>query len=233
MANQTLARLDREWVGLEASPTARRRLARWAEMEPALAGYATLSQVLTGRDADRAGAQAILAALARLAADDELAARTLLQALLPGLVVVAAREPLAGDQGCVAELVALAWERIRTYPTWRPGSVSGNVLKDARKAYLAGEVTNARDELPDVDRSGPTAPSAEETAINRTCIAAVYAAHRDGVIGDVAMHLIVRTRQDGVALAEAAAEIGAGIEWVTCVRWRAERRLRSLLEAAG
>lgn len=234
MVNRTLARLDREWTGLEASPAARRALARWAEAEPALAGFATLGEVLAGRDADRAGANAILSALARLASGDELAARTLLQALLPGIVVVAAREPLAGDRGCVAQLASLAWTRIRTYPTSRRGSVAANVLKDVRKMYLADRAIGASAEPLDADdRSGPTVPSAEELAIQRTCVAGVYTAHRDGVIGDVAMQLIVRTRVDGVSIAEAAAELGAGIEWSTCVRWRAERRLQALLAAAG
>ncbi|MDP9440643.1 MAG: hypothetical protein M3P34_00350, partial [Actinomycetota bacterium] len=174
----------------------------------------------------------ILAALSRLAAGEELAARTLLQALVPGLVALA-RGPLAGDRTCLDELVSLAWERIRTYPTRRPGSVAANVLYDVRKNYLAHRSIESPKAQLCGDRSAPHAPSAEESALNRICLAEVLAAHRSGVIGGVAMDLIVRTRLDGVSLAEAATEHQASVEWANCVRWRAERRLRPLVAEAS
>jgi hypothetical protein len=40
-------------------------------------------------------------------------------------------------------MVSLAWERIRTYPTTRHGSVAGNVLLDVRKRYRAHRVIDA------------------------------------------------------------------------------------------
>ncbi|MDP9388343.1 MAG: hypothetical protein M3Q48_10680 [Actinomycetota bacterium] len=232
MVNRILAGLDREWAELEASPAARAALARWSEDEPALAGFACLGHILAERKANPAVAPAILAGLARLAASDELAARTLLQALVPGLVALA-RGPLGGDRTCLDELVSLAWERIRTYPTRRPGSVAANVLYDVRKNYLAHRAIDTPRAQPCTDRSVPPAPSAEEAALERTCVAEVLAAQRSGVIGDVAMDLIVRTRLDGIPLAEAAAEHHASIEWANCVRWRAERRLRPLLAEAS
>ena len=77
----------------------------------------------------------ILSALARLARGDDVAARTLLQALVPGLVTLAAS--VGGDDPtALDEIVSLAWERIRTYPVSRPGSVAGNVLLDVRRGYL-------------------------------------------------------------------------------------------------
>ncbi|MDP9420263.1 MAG: hypothetical protein M3P53_08985 [Actinomycetota bacterium] len=232
MANRILAGLDREWAELQASPAARAALPRWSEAEPALAGFACLGDILVERQANPEVAPAILAALARLAASDKLAARTLLQALVPGLVALA-RGPLAGDRTCLDELVSLAWERIRTYPTRRPGSVAANVLYDVRKNYLAHRAIEAPTVQLCADRSALHAPSAEEAALGRTCLAEVLAAHRRGVISDVAMDLIVRTRLDGISLAKAAAEHHASVEWANCVRWRAERRLRPLVAEAS
>jgi hypothetical protein len=95
---------------------------------PALGGVADLDALLESRRDDKA-APAVLRALAVLAPGDDLAARTLLQALLPGLVRLAG---LVGydDRAAIEEMVSLAWERIRTYPARRRGSVAANVLFD-------------------------------------------------------------------------------------------------------
>jgi hypothetical protein len=129
----TLEELDREWSELATSPCARRALIRWANDHPALAGLRDLDEVLAARR-DNSRAPALLAALAALAPTDELAARTLLQALVPGLARLSS---LTGndDPAAIDEMVSLAWERIRTYPTTRRGSVAGNVLLDVRKRY--------------------------------------------------------------------------------------------------
>ena len=120
---KTTAALDQEWARTYGcSRSGREALRRWALAHPAIAGFRDLDDVLEGRR-DPDAAQAILLALARLAPDDEIAARTLLQALLPGLV----RMALTGfrdDPDAFEDMTALAWERIRTYPQQRLGSVS-------------------------------------------------------------------------------------------------------------
>jgi len=232
MKNRILAELEREWAQLEASPAAVRSLTRWIETEPALAGCVTGNDILAKR-MDPSAAPAVLAALSRLAASgDELATRALLQALVPGLVTLATG-PLAGDPGALDELLSLAWERIRTYPTWRPGSVAANVLWDVRKRYRKHRAID--EPVHTASRQGPlpVTPSAEDVALKRSCVDDIRAAHRAGVIGDVAIHLILRTRLDGLPLAEAAAEHRASAEWANCVRWRAERRLRPVLAEAS
>src|SRR2546423_8313114 len=82
--------LEREWEQLEASPASARRLRRLAVGEPSLAPFATLG-VLQRFVEDRATAperrDEVLIALVRQAAGDtgdDLAARTVLQLLLPG-----------------------------------------------------------------------------------------------------------------------------------------------------
>jgi hypothetical protein len=86
-------------------------------VHPPLRGAVDLVLLERRRNPDLA--PGILAALAALAPGSGLAARTLLQARLPGLVRLAATAG-RGDPGAVDEMLGLAWERIRTYPASRP-----------------------------------------------------------------------------------------------------------------
>lgn len=228
--NRTLAELDREWADLDRSPATTGALARWAQEEPALAGLGSLTVVLEQRRSSREAE--VMAALARLAPADELAARTLLQALVPGLLKMAttrcADDPLAFD-----EFVSLAWERIRTYPSMRPGSVAANVIWDVRKRYREHRDIDDPASLGLEPSPIDTAPSPEEILLGSSAIHEVVAAHREGVIGRVALTLILRTRVDDVPLEVAAAEQHSTARQANCIRWRAERRLRPVLGMAG
>lgn len=232
MINRTLAELDREWAEMQAAPTSVQALARWSDVEPALAGCVTLGDILRTRKAKPSAAPAILAALSRLSLADELAARTLLQALVPGLLGLVTG-PLAGEPGALDEVISLAWERIRTYPTQRPGSVAANVLWDVRKRYRKHREIETPLNQPGGGGSGPATPSAEDVAMQRWGLDDVVDACRNGVIGKVALDLILRTRLEGASLEEAAAAHNASAAWANCVRWRAERRLRPVLARAS
>lgn len=226
--NRTLTELDREWRELCRSASSRLALHRWAYAEPALAGILTLEAVLVERKDDAEAAPAILAALARLAASDDLAARTLLQALMPGLVKMAATS-CSDDPAALDELVSLAWVRIRTYPTSRPGPVAANVLMDVRKRYREHRTIEDPGGVgPEMPMAG-IEPSAEEVVLGRCAIGDVIAAHRGGLIDVVALGLILRTRVDDVSLELAAAEHESTVRQANCIRWRAERRLRPVL----
>jgi hypothetical protein len=131
-------------------------LEQWSIAHPALRGMADLDALLERRRDDQA-APAILRALAVLAPGDALAARTVLQALLPGLVRLAG---MVGYDEPAAIEVSLAWERIRTYPARRRGSVAANVLFDVRKRYRAHRLIEA-----------PRLPDAEEMEVAATSLA--------------------------------------------------------------
>lgn len=228
--NITLAALDREWLDLNRSAAGREAVASWGEMEPALAGTGSVDGILQKR-AEPAHAGAVLAALARLAADHDLAARTLLQALLPGLVRLATTA-CADDRHAIEELVALAWERIRTYPTHRPGSVAANVLWDVRKRYRAHREIDVSKAMP-LAGLVTSGRSAEDVALEGTAIDEIVSAQREGKITDLALRLILRTRVDEVPLERAAAELNTTTSLANCIRWRAERRLRPVLAMAS
>jgi len=228
LMNPTLTELDREWRALCRSTASHAALERWTNTEPVLAGLLTLDAVLGERKDDVEAAPAILAALSRLAVDDDLAARTLLQALMPGLVKMAST-CCSDDPAALDELLSLAWVRIRTYPVRRPGPVAANVLMDVRKRYREHRAIEAPDGTWAAMEPAGIEPSAEDVVLGRCAIGDLIAAERDGVIDIVALGLILRTRVDGVSLELAAAEQESTVRQANCIRWRAERRLRPVL----
>ena len=222
--------LDAEWAQLAQTPQARRRLRRWAAGEPALSGPKDLAELLVRRASDRDRAPAILRALARLAPFDDLAARTLLQAVMPGLARLVAStgndDPMARE-----ELVAIAWERIRTYPVRRHGSVAANVLRDTKKRYRAHRHIEAPSEPP-AWPAGATpvyeAASAEDEAMSLVMLHELQRAERRGVVSRSALGLVLRTRVADTGLDVIAAEEGVSRQTLKVRRRRAEERLRRL-----
>jgi hypothetical protein len=126
--------LDREWQQL-ARGVVPARLRLWAEREPALAPFvdpARLVEFVRG-SASSAMKDELLRPLVRLAVDDPLAARVVLQVLLPGLKRIAGRalHDLSERDELWELLLAHAWERIRRYPlARRPRHIAANVLLD-------------------------------------------------------------------------------------------------------
>ena len=125
--------LTREWATLGASAPARRELRRWCEVEPSLAGFDSPAEVVSRCEqrGDAHSANALLGALLRLAGE-ELAARAVLQAVLPSLAARAWRRRWDGAANGAGvwddveeldvEMVTLTIERIRelagTSPEW-------------------------------------------------------------------------------------------------------------------
>lgn len=133
---QFLDLLHDEWQYLARSPEAARALTRWSEDE-ALGGFPDLDMLVAeiqqrGRpeESDR-----ILLALLRRAPSEGLAARTVLQAVMPGLKSLMSAYQLTGEPEEVSTaVVEAAFERIRRYPCdRRPARVAANLLNDTRQ----------------------------------------------------------------------------------------------------
>src|SRR5437870_4739679 len=92
MCFQLFTDLDADWRVFVSSGAAQRALERWAS-DPVFDGARDLDEILarTARGADPVDADAVMRALVRRAAHDDVAARTVLQAVVPGLVSVARR----------------------------------------------------------------------------------------------------------------------------------------------
>ncbi len=132
--------LDSDWCHQATRTSSRQALAHWAERCPALSPFSDLDQMLVHvhRRGHPASSDAVLAALASLAPTDDLAARALLQALLPGLKALTHSFGWRGDhEETAAAVVAACWERIRTYPiNRRPRHIAANVLLDTRQRMI-------------------------------------------------------------------------------------------------
>ena len=218
--------LDRQWPPLAASPEARRAVTRWADTNPVLAGMADLGDVLGCRHDPEIGAE-VQRVLACLAPHDELAGRTLLQILLPGVVRLVATVG-RDDPDAPGDLVALAWERIRTYPPSRSGSVAANAVLDVRKQYLKARRADRAASVHLIWEAPSEASPADDQVLAKLQLEEIIHAARRGEISPSGFDAIVRTRIGGESLTDVAASLGMSTEVLCQRRWRAEKRLRAL-----
>jgi hypothetical protein len=135
--------LDREWIQLCRRNRRSASLAIWANAEPDLRHISRLDDVIPAAGVDRAP---VCAAVARLhVAGDDLARRTLLQLLVPGMGRLARRWQTAFDddrEEAAWEVVTLAYryiDRLRDHPvqcgtaTYVLRSVERDISVQARK----------------------------------------------------------------------------------------------------
>jgi hypothetical protein len=112
-----LRRLHEEWNVLARQPSALREVASWglpividSSLDELFLGYDT------GNGLSSADNDPVFSAVARLASTSELAARIVLQRMLPGLCAASRRgvEGSSGRHGLLDELIGEAWNTIRT-----------------------------------------------------------------------------------------------------------------------
>jgi DNA-directed RNA polymerase specialized sigma24 family protein len=222
--------LERDWQRELANGTVTGRLRTWQGREPELAGFASADALIRYlRDAPGGERQdAVLGALVRQAQHDPVAARLLLQRLLPALKRRAGRMLLdAGEREQVWSLLLWQlWQRIRTYPVGRlPRHIAANlVLSSVRDALrlLAAERANADRALVE-DLDEPLDPGADTQPLGIDGL--VAGAVRDGALSAAEAELILATRIDGLSPAEAARARGISAHALVVRRLRAEQRL--------
>ncbi len=201
---------------------------RWTSRNPALATAHSVDDFVDTRTRPHWGDQA-LRVLAVEAPDDEIAARTLLQALLGGLVRLAT-QVAHDDPDAVGEVVAMAWNRIRTSPSQRCGPVAGNVLLDVRKELLRTRVDGLAIPNDEAVSRGSVDPAQtpEEVVVEKAVIEELFAARDRGLVSGAALATIFRTRVGGESLVDVAADMDMSADAMWRRRTRAERRLRLL-----
>jgi hypothetical protein len=228
--------LDRDWGRVADLPAVARRLHGACT---AAGGAATLADVerfvrsASPEDADR-----VLAALVAEAVDDgevpgdRLAARALLQLLLPGVRRLARTWWALGDPDeRAAAAVAAVYDRIRRYPlARRPQRIAANVLMDA-----AGDLRRAARSAQPVSDSGhlPTGewdlPSPAVTHPALELVDALADAVGRGLVSPEDAGLIAESRIAGTSLREIARQRGAKLR---TLQWR-RQRAEALLVGAG
>ena len=220
--------LEAEWtMHLAQDAAARLRLGDVLEA----AGARTLGELEAAvRAATPAEADLVLLALVRRAvAGDDLAARVLLQLLLPGARSLARRWWALGDQHERAAATVLAvYHRIRTYPVERrPGRVAANILLDAatelrRRARPAAEVPTAD---PHGDHRHPSAREEPDAHAAVELAELLRDAVEDGTLAPADAQLIARSRIAGDRIADIARHRGLQPRTLWDRRQRAERAL--------
>ena len=236
MAQTLVALLADDWRSLLRDPDGP-ALLQWchAQLEiPAASLDHVLEHIWNATPAD---ADELLARLTRRALADPAAARLVLHALRPGLRVLASRPSRAHPQADPdAELLAVAWEKIRTYPiSRRPRAVAANILLDTRKDYLrslrTGHPWVNLEDLSDTSALLVAAPSAEDEAFTPEPISIELLKSRltaglaNGTITAATAEIIWRTRIGGEPEPQVARELGCNVRAMQRRRQRAERRL--------
>lgn len=220
--------LDRDWQLQLANGTVAERLRSWQLNEPALSCFRGVESLMRYLRTSRSGERqdAVLGALVRQAHDDPVAARLVLQRLLPGLKRHAGRAILevAEREELWSLLLAQTWERIRAYPIERRDRhvAAGLVLDSVRDtlALLAKERRHA---------AGLVAEPPEGVEDRRDqsgdVVWLLHAAVEARAISQEEARLILETRIDEVPLEEAAAAREVSRHALVVRRLRAERRL--------
>jgi DNA-directed RNA polymerase specialized sigma24 family protein len=235
MCRPTFDALDRSWAAFTRSSEAAAALCRWRE-DQHLDASDLEALVQRTWQASKPQADRTCAALARRAGTDAVAARTLLQILRPGLRNLGRRLALGGSfEDVDQELLALAWERIRTYPIdRRPATIAGNILLDVRKHYVRAVLDPDARSIPLAElppNQWPAAPSAEHEAVDahlpslRRAHAYLAAAVDRGTITATSAAVVWRTRIEQDSDDEVADELGVGPRTLQRRRQRAERQL--------
>ncbi|HMG45042.1 MAG TPA: hypothetical protein VK611_27165 [Acidimicrobiales bacterium] len=227
MTSNVFTDLDRDWRRLAGSRAAARQLADVRRVAGSAQTLADVEQYV--RRAGPAEADRVLLALvARAVEGDGLAARVLLQLLLPGTRNLARRWWALGDHDeRAAAAVAAVYQRIRRYPlARRPGRVAANVLMDASR-----DMRNAvpRPEVPALDPADDAAATAAHPGVELTEV--LCDAVHDGLLAPAEATLIARSRISGHRLSDLAVANGIPERTLFAHRQRAERRLATAYAA--
>jgi hypothetical protein len=235
--------LDADWALLCRRHRRSTVVARWARQEPALATATCLADVIPPPGVDRTPT---CRALARLTgAGDDLAARALLQLLLPGLVRLAVRwRPTFGGisaAGCEVLSRAAAYighlrrADIRCSPAgYVLRSVNRDLVDEARLTIATREQLDLADTDDDNTPPGtPVAPSAEDAAISGPLLwtALTDVAHRGAVSREAAR--LVWLHATGHSVPAAAKGTGTAVARAYRLRDRGYAHLRDELAVAS
>jgi DNA-directed RNA polymerase specialized sigma24 family protein len=225
------ARLHAEWTRLRRHPAALGRARRWAIVDGRVDD---LSQVLTAVGFEVAPSierDEALRRLVLLSADDDLAARTVIHRLLPGLLAVTARRR-AQTQDAFDELAGAAWISIRTFnPARRPACLPAALIADAdymafRKPWrraAAGERPTDTTAFDEIEAEPRTTADKE--------VAALFSRAVEAGLPDDDLQLLRRLAA-ATPTSQLAAELDVTPRTVRNRRDRATARLRQIVQAA-
>jgi hypothetical protein len=129
------AQLQREWERLRSRPAIVDRARGWGVTDCGFDDLDALLELAGFRTVATDETEAVLRRLVIRAADDELAARIVLQRVLPGLLAIVRRRQSRLGDDMLEHLVAAAWIAIRTFaPNRRPACMAAALIGQADHA---------------------------------------------------------------------------------------------------
>jgi DNA-directed RNA polymerase specialized sigma24 family protein len=224
--------LEQDWQAQLHHPVLRNRFRVWQDADATLTRFKDVIALLRFLRGPGSGVEKdeVLSALLARARWEPLAARVVLEAMLPGLKKLAGR--LLTDAREREELwsavMACAWERICTYPVERrPRKVAANLLLDTLRGTLAALSAGRREPSTQTFPAQLEAPQQCDSDVDALLAQAVAA----GAVSEDEAELILLTRIDGASLKVLAADRGVSFDTLKHRRHRAERRLVVFLGA--
>jgi len=160
------AQLEREWNQLIVNPRALKELRNWNFDGQCFDEFDKLLRATGFGCVDVAGSESLLRQLVSLAGRDHLAARVVLQRVLPGLVAaVRFRNRQMTSEIALSELIAAAWIVITTYDGRRnPGSVAAAIIDSS--VYRAFKVERNRRTTEPLDNVERVLAHSDSDALN-------------------------------------------------------------------
>lgn len=222
--------LSDEWQQLRRREDALRRASGWRLVEGPLTDLAQIVELVVASrpDADRERA---LQALVELARDDDLAARVLLQRLVPDLVVMHRRRSWQHWHDVeFGDLLSTGWTVIRTWNTRRrPSRLASSLLSDI-------EYREYRAERRRIGHGRPENPMSfdeiiDESPVDPTVTLAMLMRDPDAGLTDVDRDLVRRLLSGRTAI-EVAGELQITPRTLRNRRARITDRLREVARAA-
>jgi DNA-directed RNA polymerase specialized sigma24 family protein len=224
-----LVNLEQDWDRIAAQPLP----LSWHD-DPALWEFPNLAALIAHVETrgQQAESDRVLLALVRRAASDDTAARTLLQALLPGLKKLVRRfSTRLGNEDAASEIILLTLERIRSYPVERrPAWIAANLLLDTLQRLTRSLARGTRfvpvGDTAELVRWGEVVESVldVETPAERL-VQIVAEAVALGVISRAEAQLVLKTVVGGVETRDIAAAAGEDVRAIQRRRLRAEERI--------
>jgi DNA-directed RNA polymerase specialized sigma24 family protein len=219
--------LGQEWQQL-ARGSLRVRLRTWVLQEPALAPFAEPARLLTFLHGPAPWTEKdhLLLPLVRIARDEPLAARLVLQALLPGFKAIAGRvlHDRSERDDLWELLLAHAWTQIRRYPLERrPRRIAANLLLDTLNRTMRDLKLERSRRRHEVSKSSAVARQARDQRAK--VLPMLVAAVKAEAISSFEARLIFAVRIEQCPLAEIAAEERLAYNVLRVRLQRAERRL--------
>ena len=231
--------LDSDWNVVAAGPPARRAMRAWAESIPSLAGHDSPADLVTdiGRMGDPERSCRLLALLLVLADADALAARAVLQAVIPGLRRSAGRRwraasgngPWPSYDDIAADTISAAWEAIHSRAGERHDYPARIIVRFAdgrlRRAHEGWRASN-RDLTELTDETALSQPAIDAAlGTEQQALTILTDALQAGIIDSKEASILIATAVHGRSVTEAERTL----EWAPKSGYRVLDRARRAL----